>query len=599
MRNLFTLASFLVLSLFAFSLEAQRDCGAMEHLEQQIQQHPDIEMNMQRIERFTQEYIRTGANQRAVSGVITIPVVVHIVYGNGAENISDAQVQSQIDVLNEDFRRTNADAANTPNDFIGVAADTEIEFCLATVDENGAPTSGITRTATTVGSFGTNDAVKFNSSGGKDAWNTSQYLNIWVCDLGSSLLGYAQFPGGPAASDGVVCHYQAFGRGPYSLYSSFALGRTTSHEVGHWLNLRHIWGDGPCSFDDFVDDTPEASGPNYTGGDCVYPGPNSCRPKGKAGRNDLPDMFQNYMDYSDDVCMNLFTLGQTDRMRALFEVGGARESLLSSPGCGTGNPVEICDDGVDNDGDGLTDCDDPDCDSDPSCAPVEPEICNDGIDNDGDGLTDCDDPDCSEAPACQPTGDCNAPGGLSRQIKKGGKEVDLSWNAVSGAVSYTVTLTNLSSGGSDERTVSGTTTTFSGLSKNSDYEWCVSTNCSSQSSDAACATFTAAPGGRTTRWAESPMRVYPNPARNQFTVQLNLSGKESPNLNQVEAPAVSENYQVWVMDAFGRVVRRVQTQNAEETVVISTNGLASGLYLVKVTDAEGKLESSRKVVISK
>ncbi|GIS08452.1 MAG: hypothetical protein CM15mP112_05640 [Flavobacteriales bacterium] len=198
---------------------------------------------------------------RLSQNIITIPVVVHVVYYNNTENISDQQIFSQIDILNEDFRRLNSDTINTPAAFQSVAADTEIEFCLATRDPNGNPTNGITRTSTTQTSFSTNDGVKYSSSGGKDAWNTSKYLNMWVCDLSGGLLGYTQFPGGTASSDGVVCDYAYFGDiGTAS--SPYDLGRTTTHEVGHWLNLRHIWGDSNCG-NDFCNDTPEHSGSNY------------------------------------------------------------------------------------------------------------------------------------------------------------------------------------------------------------------------------------------------------------------------------------------------------------------------------------------------
>ena len=153
----------------------------------------------------------------------------------------------RVDVLNADFRRLNADANNTwPQ-----AQDSEIEFCLATVDPNGNATTGITRTSTNTTAFGTNDQVKSNSSGGKDAWDASKYMNMWVCDISGGILGYAQFPGGNPATDGVVIDYQYFGTiGTAS--ASFDLGRTATHEVGHYLNLRHIWGDGGCSVDDFV-----------------------------------------------------------------------------------------------------------------------------------------------------------------------------------------------------------------------------------------------------------------------------------------------------------------------------------------------------------
>ena len=159
---------------------------------------------------YLQNYIQNSPENNS-STIITIPVVVHVVYYNSNENISDLQIQSQIDILNNDFRRLNSDAVNTPAAFQPVTADTEIEFCLASEDPNGNSTNGITRTQTSQSSFSTNNGVKYSSSGGIDAWNTSDYLNIWVCDLSGGLLGYAQFPGGTASSDGVVCDYIYFG----------------------------------------------------------------------------------------------------------------------------------------------------------------------------------------------------------------------------------------------------------------------------------------------------------------------------------------------------------------------------------------------------
>ncbi|MEM7572891.1 MAG: T9SS type A sorting domain-containing protein [Bacteroidota bacterium] len=366
MRTNLSLTSILVI-MVAFtttSLYAQRSCGAMDHLEMQMERDAKRAIKMDRIEQHTQEVIHSRS---AVNGTITIPVVFHVVYNGSAENLSDAQLQSQLDVMNEDFRRLNADAANTPSTFLGVAADVEIEFCLATIDPAGNPTNGITRTSTTRTSFGTNDAVKFASSGGKDAWPSSDYLNFWVCDIGGGILGYAQFPGGPANTDGVVNDYRYTGRFG-SAQAPFNLGRTATHEVGHWLNLRHIWGDGNCNADDFVGDTPTAGGPNYTGSPCSFPGSNSCND----GAGDQPDMFQNYMDYSDDGCMNLYTAGQKARMRALFEPGGFRESLLSSPACGT-PATPTCTDGIQNGNETGVDCGGPDC---PACPP---QTCTDVV----------------------------------------------------------------------------------------------------------------------------------------------------------------------------------------------------------------------------
>ena len=253
--------------------------------------------------------------------VVTIPVVFHVIYANETQNIPDSEILEQLQVLNDDFRRTNADQDNIWSQ----AADTEIEFCLASFDPNGAPTNGILRVPTTVSSFSSNDAMKFSSQGGSDAWPAGDYLNYWVCNLGGGLLGYAQFPGGPANTDGVVCGYQYTGN-IGTATSPFDLGRTGTHEVGHWLNLRHIWGDGGCSVDDQVADTPESDGSNFG---CAL-GHVSCNTE---------DMVQNYMDYSDDACMNLFTAGQAARMQALFQPGGARASILNSNGCAP--PCEV------------------------------------------------------------------------------------------------------------------------------------------------------------------------------------------------------------------------------------------------------------------
>ena len=356
--------------LFSTTVSAQRNCGAMEHLEMQMQQDPKRALKLEQIEQQTRRFLQNPAN-RAVNGVITIPVVVHVVYNNSTENISDAQIQTQLDVLNADFRRTNADADNTwPQ-----AADTEFEFCMATIDPNGNPTNGITRTSTSVSSFSTNDNMKFNSSGGKDAWPAGDYLNMWVCDISGGILGYAQFPGGNPATDGVVMDYQYFGT-IGTATAPFDLGRTATHEVGHWLNLRHIWGDGNCNADDFVADTPTSDAANYG---CAT-GHVSCS---------STDMVQNYMDYSDDACMNLFTAGQTARMRALFDTGGARESLLNSTACGA-PPTPTCDDGIQNGDETGVDCGGSSC---PSCP--EP-TCDDGIQNGDETGVDCGGSNCPE-----------------------------------------------------------------------------------------------------------------------------------------------------------------------------------------------------------
>ena len=316
---------FILVCLLIFNVNQlkgqERNCGTMIYFEEQKINNPTLLKNTQDNELKLQNWIKNNTNKNLVN-IITIPVVVHVVYNNNNENISDQQIQSQIDILNADFRRQNADAVNTPSAFLSVAADTEIEFCLATEDPNGNITTGITRTSTSQSSFSTNNGVKYTSSGGVDAWNPLEYLNIWVCDLSGGLLGYAQFPGGTVSSDGVVCDYAYFGN-MGTATAPYDLGRTATHEVGHWLNLRHIWGDSNCG-NDFCNDTPEHSGSNY--GCPSYPSTSNCSGNATSG-----DMFMNYMDYTDDACMNIFTQDQKTRMIA--SINNNRSGLLTSNGC--------------------------------------------------------------------------------------------------------------------------------------------------------------------------------------------------------------------------------------------------------------------------
>lgn len=258
-----------------------------------------------------------------------IPVVVHVVYRDDTEDISVDQIESQIAVLNVDFRASNADITATPTVFQALIGDAMVTFALATTDPDGQPTDGITRTATENTSFNADtDDVKSVATGGADAWPADAYLNIWVCgnlrdSMGRSLLGYAQFPGGPAATDGVVILQSAFGTSGTAA-APFNLGRTATHEIGHWLNLRHIWGDdgSGCAGSDFVADTPNQGGPNF--GTPTFPHV-SC----KNGPNG--DLFVNYMDYVDDVAMVMFTSGQVGRAQAAL--AGPRSTMGTSVPC--------------------------------------------------------------------------------------------------------------------------------------------------------------------------------------------------------------------------------------------------------------------------
>jgi hypothetical protein len=294
----------------------RRNCGAMAVHNRLIERDPGFRARLAALEDATNARLATALG---VPAKVTIPVVVHVVYNTAAENISAAQVKSQIAALNKDYSATNPDKSKTPPVWTGLVSDTRVQFKLAKKDPNGKKTNGIIRTKTDETGFTDDDAVKSKAMGGADAWPSSKYLNIWVCTLAGGLLGYAQFPGGPAKTDGVVILNTAFGTNGTAT-APFNLGRTLTHEVGHWLNLRHIWGDTPdCSGSDMVDDTPNAAGPNF--GKPTFPivtctnGPNG-------------DMFVNYMDYVDDAAMVMFTSGQVARMRAVLD--GPRKSLVAS-----------------------------------------------------------------------------------------------------------------------------------------------------------------------------------------------------------------------------------------------------------------------------
>ena len=339
------------------ALNAQRVCGTMEHLHELESQHPEIMQRQMVIEQNTAQAI---ANNTLNRSVVNIPVVVHVVYRNTTQNISDAQIASQIQVLNDDFRKLNSDASLIPSVFSAVAADAEFNFCLASQTPSGASFNGINRVSTTrTTAFGTNDAVKSASSGGVAGWDTNRYLNIWVCDIGGGILGYATFPGtASSTTDGIVVDYRYFGTNGTAT-APFNKGRTATHEVGHWLNLRHIWGDATCG-SDFVNDTPTHNTSN--GGCPTYPHYSTCS-------GSPIEMTMNYMDYTDDACMYMFSAGQKARMQALFGAGGARAALLTSPACG-GAPSPSCTDGIQNGDETGVDC------GGSNCAPCsQPSAC--------------------------------------------------------------------------------------------------------------------------------------------------------------------------------------------------------------------------------
>jgi len=305
------------------SAPGRRVCGTMPVHRRLLSEDAGYALARTEVENLAFAFKR-GTETTARVGVTTLPVVVHVVHHTTEQNIADDQIVSQIDVLNRDYRRLNPDVSQVPAVWQPIAADCRIEFRLASQDPDGRPTNGITRTRTRKASFGMDDAVKFASGGGHDAWPADEYLNIWVCgrlfDPGvGEILGYAQFPGGPPATDGVVIAHRFFGT-TGTATAPFNLGRTATHEVGHWLNLLHIWGDDGdgCSGSDFVDDTPNAGGPNF--GAPAFP---------HVTCNNAPDgdMFVNYMDYTDDAAMFMFTQGQAARIDATLD--GVRSSFVA------------------------------------------------------------------------------------------------------------------------------------------------------------------------------------------------------------------------------------------------------------------------------
>ncbi|MDX2250462.1 MAG: PKD domain-containing protein [Bacteroidia bacterium] len=320
---------------FRSFLPKERMCIAPE-MEADIQiQHADESESKDSFEVWLDETIKYNQATRSLSRkiaadeILTLPVVIHVIYSNPTENISDEQIFSQIEVLNQDYRRTNPDQDRTAKEFKKVATDTGIEFCLATVDPSGKPTTGINRISMSGSPFSErhiNEIIKPAT-----IWNTDRYLNIWVCNIAGGILGYAQFPvssgltglpgaTGRADADGVVISYNTFGT-TGTVVAPFDKGRTATHEIGHWLGLRHVWGDGPCGTDDFCKDTPETGQATF-----------AC-PPGVVGCSGANAMIQNYMDYTDDACMNLFTADQRLRMRAVLENSPRRKNLINSTAC--------------------------------------------------------------------------------------------------------------------------------------------------------------------------------------------------------------------------------------------------------------------------
>lgn len=312
-------------------------CGTVEYT-RQMQKNGALKENDEQFEQWLNEKIkyRKGLERekRFLATSYKIQVVVHVIHrgesvGVGT-NISNAQINSQIQVLNKDFKRLNADAIKTPPEFLSVAGASSIEFVLAQTDPNGSPTSGINRVrgGKTEYTIADNEELKAQSY-----WPAENYLNIWVCNL-TDRYGYTQFPVSTLPglenssknrlTDGMVISFDVFGSSDYGIFRLepfYNKGRTTTHEMGHFFGLRHIWGDKTdCEGDDYVDDTPSQSSqtigcPTHPELDCPFENPKS-------------RMFQNFLDYTDDACMNLFTQDQIARMITVLENSPRRASLL-------------------------------------------------------------------------------------------------------------------------------------------------------------------------------------------------------------------------------------------------------------------------------
>ncbi|MCA4899960.1 MAG: choice-of-anchor J domain-containing protein [Bacteroidota bacterium] len=324
------------------TLWAQERCGTVAYETQLAKGNPKRETKqqfedwMKRVQMAPASKLKTKAKNQTQSTFV-IPVVVHVVHngepvGSGV-NISDAQILSQINVLNNDFNRLNADRTNTPTAFQSVAGSFDVQFVLAKQDPTGIATNGIRRVQGTKTTWSLSDNFQLKS---QSYWPAEDYLNVWVCNL-TGFLGYTQFPvstlpglegsSNERLTDGIVINYREFGSiddGPFDLDSRYNKGRTLTHEMGHFFGLRHIWGDGSdCTATDFVSDTPAQSA--STSG-CPS------HPRLDCGSPQQPRMFQNYLDYTNDACMNLFTQGQVSRMSIVLQNSPRRASLLLSAG---------------------------------------------------------------------------------------------------------------------------------------------------------------------------------------------------------------------------------------------------------------------------
>ncbi len=332
-KNLLFTASMLITAMLVSSQTVINRCGTYELMQQYELQNPGyLDRVNACFDHARQKAIANTGNRSVGDTIYRIQTVFHVVHTKPVENIPDSVIYSQLEVLNEDFRRKNADTVNTRPVFRPFAGDAHMEFYLATIDPDGNPTTGITRTAGTPGFLGFEpftDNVKSAASGGKNPWPTDRYLNIWVCNVlnGFGVLGYSfppsnapNWPNGAttdSAKQGVVLHYPVVGRNfSAPIDPTVDAGRSLTHELGHYFGLRHIWGDGDCTVDDGISDTPASDAAHQQTCDTTD---NSC----VDSPVDYPDMVENFMDYSDDRCLNMFTHEQIGILHAMLQTSRA------------------------------------------------------------------------------------------------------------------------------------------------------------------------------------------------------------------------------------------------------------------------------------
>ncbi|MFT3933757.1 MAG: M43 family zinc metalloprotease [Chitinophagaceae bacterium] len=334
-KPVFFILCFVVSSVLTYSQKTARvvpeRCGTMQTLDIKLEANPQLRTQFENERTRFNAALRSN-NNRATNldqlpngnrTSLVIPVVFHIVMSNPA-TVTDAQIQAQLDTLNHDYAGVNGDSVHIPSYFKSLFGKSAIQFCLAQQTPGGDPTTGVDRVTTTKTSFSnTDDGVKHASTGGADAWDPTSYMNVWICTLSNGILGYATFPNtGNANEQGVAIDYRSLPGGSLTLYNG---GKTLTHESGHYFNLYHIWGDdnGACTGTDYVDDTPNQANSSSTCYTTVIT--DACTPTGNG------IMYQNYMDYTYDNCLVMFTNDQVSRMESALQQ--YRLSLLSSIAC--------------------------------------------------------------------------------------------------------------------------------------------------------------------------------------------------------------------------------------------------------------------------